>query len=101
VAGGPAVGLTSVDFNASVKDVLTAGGVMTTHCAPLLLKTSKARMLAGELEQLFETVSLHTALVPEFELTQFGFLVCSDTRPPSETELRRRYDTRLERSPAS
>jgi spermidine synthase len=97
VPGGPAAGLTTGEFYASVKDVLAEGGVLATHCGPLLLESRKAQQLSQELANLFEDVALHTALVPEFELTQFGFLICTDREPPTTLDIRRRYETLLRR----
>ena len=97
VPGGPAVGLLSTEFYKNVKKILNKDGVMLTHCGSLIFQAKKAKTIAERLEKIFKRVTMHVALIPEFELTEFGFLICSSGKKPLNTEIHNKYKTLLSR----
>ena len=78
VPGGPAENLLSKKFYQDVKHCLNPGGVVLTHCGSLIFQAEKAHIIVDSLKESFKHVQMHVALIPEFELTEFGFLVCTD-----------------------
>lgn len=96
VEGGPAENILSADFYSDVKSRLNKGGVMLTHCGSLIFQARKSETIANRLKSLFSDVTMHIALIPEFELTEFGFLVCSDTNHDiDQEEITNRYEKLL------
>lgn len=95
VPGGPAEYLLTQEFYTNVKKCLVADGVMLTHCGSLIFQAKKASLIVIELKPIFKNVIMHIALEPEFELTEFGFLVCSDKKQPIKEEVKERYNSLL------
>ena len=78
VEGGPAENILSAEFYNDVKNRLKGDGVMLTHCGSLIFQARKSAVIVDRLKKIFKNVTMHVALIPEFELTEFGFLVCSN-----------------------
>lgn len=96
VEGGPAEHILSADFYNDVKSRLTEDGVLLTHCGSLIFQARKSATIADRLKDIFKNVQMHLALIPEFELTEFGFLVCSDKELKlSQEEIANRYQKLL------
>jgi len=91
VPGGPAAELVSAPFFEELRGRLAAGGVLATHVGCLLLQPAKAKLVLEALAGVFPSVDLHVATVPEFELTEVGFVACTAREQPSEAEIRRRF----------
>jgi spermidine synthase len=93
VPGGPAEYLLTQEFYSDVKKCLNLQGVMLTHCGSLIFQAKKAAHIVNNLKSIFNNVTMHIALEPEFELTEFGFLVCSDNGQPTEIEVKDRFSS--------
>lgn len=91
VPGGPAEALLSNAFYSDVKNLLNENGTVLTHCGSLIFQAEKTKTIVNNLENIFANVTMHQALIPEFELTIFGFLVCSDVAEPSSEEVSKRF----------
>ncbi|MGZ4392729.1 MAG: fused MFS/spermidine synthase [Gaiellaceae bacterium] len=91
VPGGPAEELISLDFLRDVSRRLAEGGVLATHAGCVLLQPEKTKLLCATLAPLFAHVELHMATIPEFELTECAFVVCSSSPEPREEEIRGRF----------
>lgn len=98
VEGGPAENILSESFYKDIKKCLNKDGVMLTHCGSLIFQARKSATIVKRLRQIFKNVRMHTALIPEFELTEFGFLVCSDSNLDlTETDVLERYKKLLDK----
>jgi len=91
VPGSPAEDLISVGFFGGLAEHLAEGGVLATHTGSLLLQPEKSKLVLETVAQVFGHVELHAAIVPEFQLTDYGFVVCSAREEPSEAEIRSRF----------
>ncbi|MCL5734729.1 MAG: hypothetical protein M1274_03930 [Actinobacteria bacterium] len=91
IPGGPAENLLTPEFLRDVKKCLKHQGVVATHCGSLIFQAAKVRHVLKHLRDLFGHVTMHIALVPEFELTEFGFLVCSDADGPTISQVDDRF----------
>jgi spermidine synthase len=88
VPGGPAERILSHEFYKNVSTCLSDDGVMLTHCGSLIFQAEKAKLIVDELGRIFDKITMHVALIPEFELTEFGFLVCrNNAMEPFDTDL--------------
>jgi len=72
---GPAAGLYEEPFYKDVKAVLNVGGVMSSHCSSLTIQPEEAKVMLPRLKKVFGEVVLHTAVVPTYQLTSFGFII--------------------------
>lgn len=72
---GPAVGLYEEPFYRNVRDCLSENGVVSTHCSSLVIQPEEARTMIPRLKNVFSEVVLHTAVVPTYQLTSFGFII--------------------------
>jgi len=95
VPGGPAEELVSPGFLRELAACLAEDGVLATHTGCFLLQPTKTRLVLEGLARLFAHSELHAAIVPEFELTEVGFVVCSSREEPSPAEIRRRFQSLL------
>jgi len=95
IEGSPAEELLSGEFLRDLSACLSDGGVLATHTGCLLLQPEKTRLVLERLARVFAHLELHTAVVPEFELTEVGFVVCSSRPEPPAAEIRRRFETLL------
>lgn len=91
VPGGPSEHSLEEAFFRDVAACLRPGGVAATHCGALLFQAKKAELMVRRFKSVFSSVTMHVALVPEFELTEFGFLACSNGPPPSSLEVEERF----------
>jgi spermidine synthase len=57
--------------------VLAPGGVLAMQCGSLTMQPTEVSTQLRRLRQLFESTRLHTAVVPGYQLTTFGFLVAA------------------------
>jgi spermidine synthase len=80
VPGSPAEELFGEDFLARVAAALTPGGVVAMQCGSLTLQSDEVRTQLQRLRRVFPGTRLHTAVVPGYQLTTFGFALAS-TRP--------------------
>ncbi len=72
---GPAAGLYKEPFYNDVKSVLNPGGVVSAHCSSLVIQPEEAKAMIPRLQKVFGEVVLHTAVIPTYQLTSFGFLI--------------------------
>ena len=79
IEDGPAAALFKQEFYAKLKNILNEGGYVSTHCGSLLFQPEEAKVLRQELAGVFGEVALHTAVVPTYQLTTFGFLIATDS----------------------
>jgi spermidine synthase len=77
VPGGPAEPLFAEDFLRQARDALAPGGVLAMQCGSLTLQPDEVRTQLHRLRQVFEATRLHTAVVPGYQLTTFGFLLAA------------------------
>lgn len=89
---GPAAELFEENFYKSVKKILAPAGYMSTHCGSLLFQQDEAKMLIDRLKNVFDEVAVHSAVVPTYQLSSFGFLVVGNhTVELSAQELESRF----------
>ncbi len=79
IPGGPAADLYEESFYAQVKERLSEDGFLSTHCSSLVIQPEEAKTMIPRLKNVFRNVSLHTAVIPTYQLTSFGFLIANDT----------------------
>lgn len=91
IPGGPAEDFLSKGFLGDVKRIMNDDGVFVTHCGTLIFQANKISQVMGALKEVFTNVDLHTAMVPEFEFTDSGFLVCSSWEKPTQAEIVTRF----------
>jgi spermidine synthase len=72
---GPAAELYEIPFYQEVKDILSKNGVVSTHCSSLVIQPEEAKTMIPRLRTVFEEVVLHSAVIPTYQLTSFGFLI--------------------------
>jgi spermidine synthase len=86
VPGGPAEPLFGEDFLRHARDALTPGGVLATQCGSVTLQPAEVGIQLRRLGRVFEATRLHTAVVPGYQLTSFGFLLAAQhpLRPPPD-----------------
>lgn len=72
---GPAAGLYEEHFYNDVRSVLAPGGVVSAHCSSLVVQPEEAKVMIPRLKKVFGEVVLHTAVIPTYQLTTFGFLI--------------------------
>lgn len=72
---GPAAGLYKEPFYQNVKDTLNPGGIVSAHCSSLVIQPEEASEMIPRLKRVFGEVVLHTAVIPTYQLTSFGFLI--------------------------
>lgn len=72
---GPAAGLYKEPFYQNVKDALNPGGIVSAHCSSLVIQPEEASEMIPRLKKVFGEVVLHTAVIPTYQLTSFGFLI--------------------------
>lgn len=72
---GPAAGLYKEPFYRDIKNLLNPGGVVSTHCSSLVIQPEEAKEMIPRLKKVFPEVKLHTAVIPTYQLTSFGFLI--------------------------
>ncbi len=72
---GPAAGLYKEPFYRDIKNLLNPGGVVSTHCSSLVIQPEEAKEMTPRLKKVFPEVILHTAVIPTYQLTSFGFLI--------------------------
>lgn len=92
VPGGPAERLFGEDFLREVKRVLAPGGVLAMQCGSLTFQPDEVSTELRLLRRVFGGVRLHTAVVPGYQLTTFGFLLASDELMTMPTDLARRWE---------
>ncbi len=98
--GGPAEALYTSEFYAEAKAALRSGGVLSLHCGSLTFQPREAKTVIDRLRPHFQTVALHTAVVPSYQLSTFGFIQATDNYVPSAAELNRRF-TRFTSAPSA
>jgi len=84
---GPAAGLYEEPFYKNVKARLNPGGVVSSHCSSLVIQPEEAQEMIPRLEGVFDEVALHTAVVPTYQLTSFGFLIARDSPRALDKEI--------------
>jgi spermidine synthase len=77
VPGGPAEPLFAEDFLRQAGDALAPGGVLAMQCGSLTMQPDEVRTQLHRLRAVFEGTRLHTAVVPGYQLTTFGFLLAA------------------------
>ncbi len=87
IEDGPAVGLYEEPFYKNVKARLNSGGVVSSHCSSLVIQPEEAQEMIPRLEGIFDEVALHTAVVPTYQLTSFGFLIARDSPRALDKEI--------------
>jgi spermidine synthase len=75
VPGGPAQRLFETRFLETARDALAPGGVLATQCGSVTLQPAEVRAQLGRMRAVFGSTRLHTAVVPGYQLTSFGFLL--------------------------
>lgn len=75
----PAEALFSEEFFHEVKSKLSPRGVVAVQCGSLTFQPDEVRILHKRLSQVFLHVTLHSAVVPSYQLGQFGFLYGSSS----------------------
>ncbi len=90
-AGGPSEGLVSAAFLREAAALLSPDGVVMTHCGSIIFQSAKTRSVGEHVRSVFPHATLHLALVPEFELTEFGFLACAMRPEPPAGEVAERF----------
>ncbi len=78
VPDGPAERLFQPEFIRSVKKILAPSGIVMMQCGSLLLQPAEVKAQLAEMKLLFASARLHTAVVPTYQLTTFGFIMASD-----------------------
>ncbi|GAA2515274.1 polyamine aminopropyltransferase [Pilimelia columellifera] len=81
--GGPAEPLFAADFLRVARAALNPGGVLAMQCGSVTVQPAE---VAGQLRRgraVFTHVDLHTAVVPGYQLSTFGFLVAGDRPRPA------------------
>src|SRR2546421_1347271 len=91
---GAAEPLFGEDFLGHARDALAPGGVLAMQCGSLTLQPDEVRTQLARLRRVFPSVRLHTAVVPGYQLTTFGFLLAArhPLDPPVGTDLADRWD---------
>jgi|SRR5947207_4975429 len=86
VPGGPAEPLFAEDFLRHARDALAPGGVLAMQCGSLTVQPEEVRTQLHRVRGVFEATRLHTAVVPGYQLTTFGFLLAArhPLRAPAE-----------------
>lgn len=79
VSGSPAERLFDEAFLGQARDALAPGGVLAMQCGSLTLQPAEVRTQLRRLGEVFAATRLHTAVVPGYQLTTFGFLLGSAT----------------------
>ena len=93
VPQSPAEPLFEADFLARVRDALTPGGVVAAQCGSLSIQPAEVATQKRRFQQTFAETALHTAFIPGYQLSTFGFLVASAAplAHPAGTELAERW----------
>lgn len=81
VPGGPAESLFGERFLRTAADALAPGGVLAAQCGSLTLQPDEVRTQLRLTRRLFPDTTLHTAVVPGYQLTSFGFLLAGGDPP--------------------
>ncbi len=86
VPGGPAERLFGTAFLEVARDALAPGGVLSTQCGSLTLQPAEVGTQLRRMRAVFASTRLHSAVVPGYQLTSFGFLLgARDPLDPPES----------------
>ncbi len=77
IPGGAAEQLFDVPFLTQVKAILAPGGVVMMQCGSLLFQPQEVKEQLQRLRHVYGHARLHTAVVPGYQLTSFGFAIAS------------------------
>lgn len=92
IPDGPAAGLYEEPFYKDIRNLLTENGVVSTHCSSLVIQPEEARTMIPRLKRVFDEVVLHTAVIPTYQLTSFGFLIArAEATPISNEDVRKGF----------
>jgi spermidine synthase len=75
IPDGPAAGLYEEPFYRDIKRITSPEGVVSTHCSSLVIQPEEAKVMIPRLSGIFGEVTLHTAVIPTYQLTSFGFII--------------------------
>lgn len=78
VPDGPAEPLFEQAFMQTVAQRLTPNGVVVMQCGSLVLQPAEVRNQVARMKAVFQSVRLHNAVVPSYQLTSFGFVLASN-----------------------
>ncbi|MEV4759581.1 polyamine aminopropyltransferase [Micromonospora sp. NPDC049559] len=93
VPGGPAERLFETELLADARRALAPGGVLAMQCGSLTMQPDEVRTQLRRLGEVFGSIRLHTAVVPGYQLTTFGFLLAAEhpLDEPAPAELAARW----------
>lgn len=77
IPGGAAERLFDAPFLGQVKSILAPRGVVMMQCGSLLFQPQVVKDQLQRLSRVFGHARLHTAVVPSYQLTLFGFAMAS------------------------
>ena len=86
IPNGPSADLYEKEFYEKVKRLLSEDGVLSTHCSSLIIQPDEAKTILPKLQSVFNEVVLHTAVVPTYQLTSFGFVIARPKLYPLSLE---------------
>lgn len=87
----PAEDLFTTDFYKTVRSRLTPTGVAAIQCGSLLFQPGEVKGVRASLAASFANTFLHTAVVPGYQLSSFGFIYATDNAAPTAEQLESRY----------
>lgn len=86
IPDGPSADLYEKEFYEKVKRLMSEDGVLSTHCSSLVIQPDEAKMILPKLQSVFDEVVLHTAVVPTYQLTSFGFVIARNVKTNKDPE---------------
>ncbi|MFO0920419.1 MAG: polyamine aminopropyltransferase [Candidatus Saccharimonadales bacterium] len=86
IPDGPSANLYEKEFYEKVKELLSEDGALSTHCSSLVIQPDEAKMILPKLQSVFDEVALHTAVVPTYQLTSFGFVIARNVKTNKDPE---------------
>jgi spermidine synthase len=86
IPDGPAADLYEESFYAKVNERLSEGGFLSTHCSSLVIQPEEAKTMIPRLRNVFKNVTLHSAVIPTYQLTSFGFLIATNSTETISSE---------------
>jgi spermidine synthase len=85
VPDSPAERLFSADFFEKVSHRLSRGGIMSLQCGALIFQQDEIRQMLAQARSVYKYVEFHSAVVPSYQLTSFGFIYASNEPIPTLT----------------